>query len=114
MCSSDLPVVLLLGCLFVDLVVGQWRRIPFTCTVLFGKRPAAYTLMLAFASFYLFVFIGMGLQQLAISGPRRWLIVVAILLLISAGLRWYRLRTWGGLPLEFEDYLPDRVNTLGL
>jgi ABC-type lipopolysaccharide export system ATPase subunit len=41
-------------------------------------------------------------------------IVVAILLLVSAALRWIRLQTWGQLPFEFEDSLPDSFETLGL
>jgi ABC-type lipopolysaccharide export system ATPase subunit len=41
-------------------------------------------------------------------------IVVAILLLVSAALRWIRLQTRGRLPFEFEDSQPDSFETLGL
>jgi hypothetical protein len=109
-----IPVLALLGLVLVEIVVSHWRRIPFTCTLLFGKHPAAYTLVFAFLAFSVFVAVGTGLQQIAISQPLAWLIVVAILSLAAAALRWIRLQTWGRLPLEFEDYLPDKFETLGL
>jgi hypothetical protein len=109
-----LPVVLLVGWVLVEIVLLHWRRIPFTCTVLFGKRPAAYTLVLAFMAFNVFVSLGILLQQLALSRPTSWILVLAFLLTISVGLRWIRLQTWGRLPFEFEDYLPDTPASLGL
>ena len=109
-----LPVVVLLGWIFVDIAIGRWRRIPFTCTFLFGKRPPAYTLLLAFLAFGVFGTLGTGLLSAARSGLAPWLVVIAILTATSGLLRWQRLQTWGRLDLEFEDYLPDRVETLGL
>jgi hypothetical protein len=109
-----LPVVLLVGWVLVEIVLLHLRRIPFTCTVLFGKRPAAYTLVLAFMAFNVFVSLGILLQQLALSRPTSWILVLAFLLTISVGLRWIRLQTWGRLPFEFEDYLPDTPASLGL
>jgi hypothetical protein len=108
------PVVVLLGGLVVEAVTINWRRIPFTCTVLFGKRPAALLMLFAYAGFSVLVTIGAILERAAVFGPRAWLTVVSILLLIGAGLRWLRLRTWGQLPLEFEDYLLDTIQPLGI
>jgi hypothetical protein len=109
-----LPVVVLLGWFLVEIVVIHWRRVPFSCTLLFGKRPAAYTLVVAFLAFSVFVLVGSGLQQVAISRPVSWFMVLAILVLINAVLRWVRLQTWGRLPFEFEDCPPDSFDTLGL
>ena len=108
------PIVILLGCIVVEIAFGRWRRIPFTCTVLFGKRPAAYTLGLAFLAFNVFVGLGTMCLQVAGAGRSSWLVVLTILLVIAGALRWVRLQTWGRLPLEFEDSLPDAPNTLGL
>ena len=109
-----LPVVVLLGWIFVEIAIGRWRRIPFTCTVLFGKRPPAYTVLLAFLAFGVFGTVGTLFIIIARSGWRSWLVIMAILVTIIAVLRWQRLQTWGRLGLEFEDYLPDRIETLGL
>ena len=111
---AGLPVVVLLGWMMVEVVLLNWRRIPFTCTVLFAKRPAAHTLLLAILVLFWLVPIGGVLEQVAISGLRPWLVVMTILLLTCAGLRWLRLQSWGRLPLEFEDYLPDAIEPLGL
>jgi hypothetical protein len=109
-----LPVVLILGFLFVDITIANWRRIPFACTVLFGKRPAAFTLLVAILGFNVFVVAGTLLQLLALSRPGAWLGVVGVLLLLSAGMAWYRRQVWGRFPLEFEDYLPNSLETLQL
>jgi hypothetical protein len=109
-----LPVIVLLGWILVEITMSHWRRLPFTCTILFGKRPAAFTLLVACSGLYVFGFVGIGLQQLARSRPMPWLIVIAFLLLIGATLRRYRLQTWGRFPFEFEDHLPNSLETLGL
>jgi hypothetical protein len=111
---ASLPVVLFLGWIFVDIAFGRWRRIPFTCTFLFAKRPPAYPLLVAFLAFGVFGTLGTGMLAAAGSGPRPWLVVMTILTATTGVLRWQRLQTWGRLDLEFEDYLPDRVETLGL
>src|SRR5439155_3915840 len=76
-----LPVVILLGWIVVELTIRHWRRVPFTCTVLFGKRPAAYTLLLIVLAFNVFALVGTGLQRVAISRPASWAIVLSILFL---------------------------------
>jgi hypothetical protein len=109
-----LPVVVFLGWIFVDIAFAGWRRIPFTCTFLFAKRPPAYSLLVAFLAFGVFGTVGTGMLAAARTGLRPWLVVMAILTATNGVLRWQRLQTWGRLDLEFEDYLPDRVETLGL
>jgi ABC-type transport system involved in multi-copper enzyme maturation permease subunit len=109
-----LPIVVLLGSVFVDVTIANWRRIPFACTVLFGKRPAAFTLLVALLAFNAFVIAGTLLQLLALSGLVPWLAVAGFLLLVSAGFGWYRRQVWGRFPLEFEDYLPNGLESLDL
>jgi hypothetical protein len=109
-----LPIVILLGSVFVDVTIANWRRIPFACTVLFGKRPAAFTLLVALLAFNAFVIAGTLLQLLALSGLGAWLAVVGFLLLVTGGFGWYRRQVWGRFPLEFEDYLPNSLESLDL
>ena len=104
----------LVGWMFVEVILGSWRRLPFTCTVLFAKRPAAHTVLIAILVIFWVLPIGGGLELLATSSTRAWLVVMVVLLLVCAGLRWMRLQSWGRLPLEFEDYLPDTIEPLGL
>jgi hypothetical protein len=104
----------LLGRVFVEIVATEWRRVPFTCTVLFGKRPAAYTVLLVCLAFNVFGLLGTSLLQVATSRPVAWIVVFAKLMLIGGAVRWHRRQSWGQLPLEFEDYLPDSFDVLRL
>ena len=109
------PVVLLLGAIFVEGALGHLRRIPFTCTLLFGKRPMALTFAIALIAFSLFSVLGSLLLQMVSSGRvGPWAAVVGVLTAILVALRSYRGVNWGRLPLEFEDYLPDAHDTLQL
>ena len=98
----------------VEVAVGRWRRIPFTCTFLFGKRPPAYSVLLAFLAFGVFGTIGTGLIAASLSSARSWFTAMGILLAVYALLRWQRMQTWGRFELEFEDYLPDQFQSLEL
>jgi hypothetical protein len=112
--AAVFPVLVLLGWIFVEITLGDWRRIPFTCTVLLAKRPAAHTFLLALLAFGVFVSFGGVFEQAAMSGPIAWLVVVGLLSGIGAALRWRRRLLWGRVPIEFEDYLPDTIQPLGL
>jgi hypothetical protein len=108
------PITLFIGSAFVEAVCIDWRRIPFTCTFLFAKRPPVYTVFWIVLIFGWFVFLGTSLLFVASSGLVPWLIVATISLAVDLALRSYRRRTWGRWPLEFEDYLPDGLDALRL
>ena len=103
----------LFGLLIVELVLTEWRRVPFTCTWLPGKRPLPLLVVFGLISLILVVVLG-ELMTLAIQSTGGLLALGALLLSIVVGLRWRRLRTWALLPLQFEDEAPDVVQTLGL
>lgn len=111
---AALPISLAIGWLLVELITFEWRRIPFTCTVLFAKRPAAQTLLMVVVLYFVFAFIGTGVVQLALVNRLAWLAVLAVLCAIAALARQLRMETWGRYPLEFEDSLPDSLQTLRL
>ncbi len=112
--AASLPVVLLLGWILTEMFSIDWRRIPFTCTFLFARRPPAYTVLIGILLFGWFVLFGRLLVESARSGLRPWAMIVAVLTVIGGLLTRYRRATWGQLPLEFEDYLPDDVHPLRL
>lgn len=111
---AGLPIVLAIGWILVEIVTGTWRRVPFTCTVLFGKRPAAQTVVIVLAMFFVVGSLGTALAQAAVSSPGQWFRAMAVLTVIGAIAHWRRRQTWGRFPLEFEDYLPDGLDTLKL
>lgn len=107
-------IITLVGLVFVHGVLLDWRRIPFTCSYLPGKRLVAYTLVLGFAAFALFTSGSASLVRLAIERPAYAVAILMILLPVGMMLRRRRLATWRENPLMFDDELPDQPLQLGL
>lgn len=109
-----LPIEILVGWAFVEIVCHEWRRIPFTCTFLFAKRPPANAFLLAITIFGWFPFIGAALLNVARHGGWPWMMMLTLAVSVALALRWWRCRIWGVWPMEFEDYLPDALEPLRL
>jgi len=107
-------VVGLIGLVSVHAVLFDWRRIPFTCSYLPGKRFIFYSITIAVLAFAFFMAIGAALVTTARSSPVRTVVIVMILATTAWLLRRYRLGSWGQTPLMFEDEFPDRVLELQL
>jgi hypothetical protein len=98
----------------LELSLIGWRRVPFTCTWLPGKRPLPLA-MLGVIAVVWFMSAFSDLAALMIQrGSRGVAVLAAILLAVGAFLRWLRRRSWADGPLEFEDEDPSRVQQLGL
>jgi divalent metal cation (Fe/Co/Zn/Cd) transporter len=107
-------VVALVGLVFVNAVLLGWRRIPFTCSYLPGKRLIAHTLVLGFAAFVLFTAGGVLLVHLALASTAAGIVIAFALCVIAWLLYRRRLAQWREIPLMFEDELPDQPLQLGL
>ena len=97
------PIAWLAGALLVEIVVADWRRIPFTCSCIFGKRQLAYTLFVGLTALLLFVDGGAGLVKGGLTGPMRLSITLVGLGAALAALSRRRQTRRGQEPLEFED-----------
>ena len=98
----------------VHAVLLDWRRIPFTCSYLPGKRFIFYSLTIAILAFAFFMAVGAALVTMARSNPLQTVVIVMILAAAAWLLRRHRLGSWGQAPLMFEDEFPDRVLELQL
>jgi hypothetical protein len=105
---------MLASLVLVEVVLADWLRIPFTCSYLPGKRVMAYTLGVLFTAYAVFVYIGANLIRWSLLHPARTMMLGGALLATFATLRRARLRTWGTVPLEFEDEDPTAVRSLGV
>jgi hypothetical protein len=107
-------VVSAVGAVFVHVVLLDWRRIPFTCSYLPGKRLVAHTLVFGFAAFTVFTSAGSLLLGLSAIRPSFPLAIASGLF----GLGWFlqrrRFAMWRETPLIFDDDLPDQPLQLGL
>ena len=109
-----LPIAYLMGILLVELGTRTWRRIPFTCGYIPGKRNVAQTVLIAITAYVFFTTIGRGLAALASSHPSGMLIATGVLMMAVAALRWIRLRSWGQTPLMFDDDPPEFAQPIQL
>lgn len=111
---TTVPVALACGWLLVECLLRQWRRIPFTCTYLPGRRAMAHTVLIVLNSYVVFTLAGVVLSHVALAHPT----VVAVLLLLLAGiataLRASRLSLWRTTPLEFDAVDDGRPLGLGI
>lgn len=111
---TAIPIAYLAGVVLVELVIRTWRRIPFTCGYIPGKRTVAQTFLIALVSYVFFTSIGAGLTAASRLHASRFLVVMGILLTAVALLRRFRLREWGRAPLMFDDDPPEFAQPLQL
>lgn len=93
----------------VELVIARWRRIPYACSYLPGKRHLTYTTAMLLAAYALFIGFGAQLVRWSLVHPSRLLFIGGLLMAAFAAMRRARLRTFGESPLEFEDEDPAAV-----
>ena len=107
-------VIVAIGLVFVHAVLLDWRRIPFTCSYLPGKRFIGHSALIGVAACILFTVTGGGFVRLATVDATLGTIVAVSLLLIGYWLRGRRLLNWTRTPLMFEDEFPDQLLQLRL
>jgi hypothetical protein len=107
-------VVALVGLVFVHAVLLDWRRIPFTCSYLPGKRFVGHSLVVGVGAYLLFTLVGVGLVRMAIADARHAVVIVAVLSIVAITLRRRRLAMWRQVPLMFEDEFPNEPLQLRL
>jgi hypothetical protein len=107
-------IVAFVGGVFVHGVLSEWRRIPFTCSYMPGKRLIVYTVVPGCAAFVLFAAVGVRLVNAALHATGIAFAIGIGLLVLAAILRRQRIALWNETPLMFEDELPDQPLQLGL
>lgn len=110
----SVPVAILLGWLFVEILLRAWRRIPFTCTYLPRQRPAAHAALIALNTYVFFIGGGVALARTALSYPRPVGIVLAVVVTTAVVLGVKRRRLWSTAPLEFDAVPEDQPQALGV
>jgi hypothetical protein len=107
-------LVAVIGCVVVHAVLRDWRRIPFTCSYLPGKKFVASNVVLASVALTAFPLFGGVLLLVSMRDARLATAVVVILSIVAYVLHRRRLAAWDHAPLMFEDELPDRPLELQL
>ena len=103
----------LAGLAMAEVMLLDWRRVPFTCTWIPGKRPLVFTLIGALIIYVLVTSLLASLFQLSLFSWPLFLSLSGTLLIVTAIARDRRQRAWLTQPLQFEDE-PFRIQVLGL
>jgi hypothetical protein len=104
----------LMGWLAVEWVMKDWRRIPFTCSFIPGKRFVPLTFVKAFAAYVFFTTGSTIILRVALALPVLGLVVALIVAAAAGALAWRRIREAPLAPLMYDDELPTDVNPLRL
>jgi hypothetical protein len=106
---------LVAGLLFVEIVLLGWRRLPFTCSYIVGKRTAPLIFIRAFLTFAVFSEVSSAAARQSLAWwPTGGLIIIGLLGAVVIALRRLRQHLREAEPLEFEDTLPTETNPLRL
>jgi hypothetical protein len=104
------------GFLWVEVLLRDWRRVPFTCSYMPGKHPVAQSCLVGLTAFLIVSTIGGAMEAASIEGPTPIpaSILAALLSLLALSLRRRRRLKWRETPLAFNDELPSDVQLLHL
>ena len=104
------------GFLWVEALLRDWRRIPFTCSYMPGKHTVAQSVLTGLSLFLIVSTIGSAIDTASLRGPSSTpvLVIVAVLSVVALALRRRRRRKWREMPLVFDDEWPSDVQLLQL
>jgi len=104
------------GFLWVEALLLDWRRIPFTCSYIPGKHSVAQSSLMGLGAFVIVSTIGSAMETASLGGasPTPVLVVVALLSVLVLALRRRRRMKWRETPLAFDDELPSDVQLFRL
>ena len=104
------------GLLWVEALLRDWRRIPFTCSYMPGKHTVAQTFVAGLGIFLMVMTIGSAVESASIRAQRATagLVIIGVLSAAVVVLRRRRRRLWRETPLMFDDELPSDVQVFKL
>ena len=105
---------LVFGWLWSELLLRDWRRLPFTCSYVPGKTFVPQLIVMGLLSFSLFTSVGTTVVWVASRSLLIWTGILAVLVGTTMVLR--RRRRWWAreISLAFEDELPTEIHPLRL
>jgi hypothetical protein len=104
------------GVLWVESLLCDWRRIPFTCSYMPGKHSVAQSSLAGVAMYVIVSAVGGAMETAALRAPSPapGIVIVAVLSVVALALRRRRRAKWRETPLAFDDELPSDVQIVRL
>jgi hypothetical protein len=103
-----------IGWLFVEYLMADWRRVPFTCAYIPGKGFVPQMCVKAFASYVTFTFATGLMLRASLRHHVVALLLASVFGIAAAGLRLRRARQARETSLLFEEQLPTELTPLRL
>ncbi len=103
-----------LSLLFVELRLAEWRKLPFTCSYLPGRRNVFQTMGVCVLTFMAVPTFITGVESTLIGRPAFILVGAAMAAAAYWRARRSRRAQWGAFPLLFEDNPEPLINSLEL
>jgi hypothetical protein len=104
----------LVGWVFAELLMREWRRIPFTCTYLPGKGFVPHMVPKGIAAYLIFTGVTHALLRRSVASAAAMAVAVLALGAVGCVLSSRRRRHAGDATLSFEDEAPTDVTPLRL
>jgi hypothetical protein len=104
------------GLLWAEVLLHDWRRIPFTCSYMPGKHTVAQSAVVGIGLFLIISTIGSAIETASIRArtPAPGLTIAVTIAAVAAILRRWRRAHWRQTPLMFDDELPTDVQVFRL
>jgi len=104
------------GLLWVEALLHDWRRIPFTCSYMPGKHTVAQFTLVAMGMYMIVSTVGWGMEMASLRQPSLapGVVIVAVLAVFVLALRRWRQAKWREMSLTFDDELPSDVQVFRL
>ncbi len=112
--ASSLTAVF--GFLWAEILLHDWRRIPFTCSYMPGKHTVAQTSVVGLGAFLLGSTICGAIEASSLRSPALTpaFVIIGVISTVVAIVRRRRRARWRELPLMFDDELPSEIQILKL
>jgi hypothetical protein len=104
------------GLLWVEALLHDWRRIPFTCSYMPGKHTVAQFTLVAMGMYMIVSTFGWGMEMASLrqSSLVPGAVIATVLAVCVLTLKRWRLMRWREMPLMFDDELPSDVQMFRL
>jgi hypothetical protein len=104
------------GFLWVEALLRDWRRIPFTCSYMPGKHTVAQFSLVAMGMYMIVSTVGGAMEMGSLRQPSLvpGVVIVTVLAVCVLALRRGRQMQWREMSLTFDDELPSDVQLFRL